>query len=61
MKIFYTGIDAKSNGIHSVQEFLDIMREFGKRPYVYKNWIFPDDSDRMTLSDWIEFSGAEIL
>jgi hypothetical protein len=48
MQIFYTGVGAHPRGIHSVPEFIHIMKkEFGPI--------------RRTLYEWIEFSGAEIV
>ena len=28
--------------------------------FVFKNWILPDDFVFFTLTDWIEYSGAEL-
>jgi len=48
MQIFYTGVGAHPRGIHSVPDFLKIMKnEFGPK--------------YTTLYEWIEFSGAEIV
>ena len=76
MKILYTGIGSNETGEHTEKEFLNIMRkEFTHktwklelnimpREYHYqlqfKDWILPDDFIFFTLSDWIEYSGAEI-
>jgi len=76
MKILYTGIGCNENGEHTENEFLDIMnREFinknwkyylekNPREYHYqlqfKDWILPNDFILFTLTDWIEYSGAEI-
>lgn len=77
MTILYTGIGCNDNGIHSEQEFLDIMR----REFMNKNWDvelrnnstnlhyqlefenfnLPDDFKIFTLYDWLEYSGAEIV
>jgi len=34
MVIFYTGIGAKKNGIHTEQQFLDIMN----KQFTWKDW-----------------------
>jgi hypothetical protein len=77
MTILYTGIGCNDNGIHTEQEFLDIMR----REFMNKNWDvelrnnstalhyqlefenfnLPEDFKIFTLYDWLEYSGAEIL
>ena len=76
MKILYTGIGCNETGEHTEKEFLNIMsKEFThkiwrfelleiQREYHYqlkfKDWVLPDDFIFFTLSDWIEYSGAEI-
>ena len=71
MIIGYTGIGAKKNGIHTEQEFLDIMnREVTNKDWnnsvswpaqlQFKDWALPDDFIFFTLKDWVEYSGAEI-
>jgi len=76
MYIFYTGIGANTTGKHTESEFLNIMnREFTHKTWrheltniprechyqlVFKDWILPDDFVFFTLTDWIEYSGAEI-
>jgi len=76
MHIFYTGIGSNITGKHTEQEFLNIMnREFTHKTWrhelatipreshyqlSFKDWILPDDFIFFTLSDWIEYSGAEI-
>jgi len=77
MKIFYTGIGSNPTGEHSENEFLNIMsREFTHKIWryelekipreyhpqlTYKDWVLPDDFIFFTLSDWIDYSGAEII
>jgi hypothetical protein len=77
MKIFYTGIGSNSTGEHTENEFLNIMyREFVHKTWRYelakipreqhyqlqfKDWILPDDFIFFTLTNWIEYSGAEII
>ena len=71
MVIFYTGIGAKKNGIHTEQQFLDIMnKQFTWKDWAndkvqwaaqlqFKDWVLPDDFIFFTLRDWVEYSGAE--
>jgi len=77
MKIFYTGIGSNKTGYHTDNEFLNIMnREFAHKIWSYelekiprenhyqlefKDWVLPDDFIFFTLTDWIEYSGAEIV
>ena len=70
MKIYYTGIGCNKTGEHTENEFLNIMnREFTYKIWwryeynyqlQFKDWILPDDFIFFTLTDWIEYSGAEI-
>ena len=76
MKILYSGIGSNESGEHTEKEFLNIMRkEFTQKTWrfelkeiprenhyqlTFKDWILPDDFIFFTLSDWIEYSGAEI-
>ena len=72
-KILYTGIKANKNGIHTEQEFLNIMnKEFTHKDWnndptqwsqqlEFKDWVLPDDFIFFTLNDWIEYAGAGIL
>jgi hypothetical protein len=66
-----------NNGVHTKYEFLSIMnKEFTHKTWrheltlipkeehwqlKFKDWILPDDFIFFTLSDWIEYSGAEII
>ena len=65
--IFYTGIGAKESGIHSIDEFLNIMKNASSHYYEmtslgfdmeYKNYLLPNDFINFTLNEWIESSGA---
>jgi len=65
--IFYTGIGAKESGIHSIEEFLDIMKNASTHYYEmtslgfemeYKNYLLPNDFINFTLEEWIEYTGA---
>ena len=71
MIIFFTGIGANKNGIHTEQEFLDIMnktitwKDWNNRripswteQLQFKDWVLPDDFIFFTLKDWVEYSGA---
>ena len=69
MIILFTGIGAKKNGIHTEQEFLDIMnKEFTWKDWnngiswteqlQFNDWILPDDFIFFTVKNWIEYSGA---
>jgi hypothetical protein len=76
MKILYSGIGSNESGEHTEKEFLNIVRkEFTHKTWRFelkeiprenhyqlrfKDWILPDDFIFFTLSDWIEYSGAEI-
>jgi len=76
MYIYYTGIGCNKTEQHTEKEFLNIMhREFthkcwnhemAKNPRQYyfqlqfEDRILPDDFKFFTLTDWIEYSGAEI-
>ena len=74
MQIFYTGIGCKTNGIHTETEFLNIMNSlFTKRKWggeskiifdyqlEFKDFDLPHDFASFTLSDWVEYSGAEYI
>jgi hypothetical protein len=76
IKVFYTGIGANPNGIHTASEFLKIMNDnFTNRIWCdelsaipreihpslqYKDWILPDDFFMFSFDDWIDYSGAII-
>jgi len=68
--IFYNGFGAKPSGIHTVEEFLNIMKhpESHKHYYEmtyygfdmeYKDYILPADFTKFTLEEWLDYSGAE--
>jgi hypothetical protein len=77
MKIYYTGIGCNNNGIHTEDEFLNVMRkEFVHKTWKYelqliprekhwqlkfKDFVLPDDFIFFTFNNWIEYSGAEII
>jgi hypothetical protein len=65
--IFYSGIGANESGIHSIEEFLNIVKNASSHYYEmnslgfdmeYKNYLLPDDFTNFTLDEWIEYSGA---
>ena len=68
--VYYTGFGAmRPNGIHSVEEFLGMMRTNATAFYhvsraqgfdmEYKNYMLPEDFPRFTLQDWVDYVGAE--
>jgi hypothetical protein len=77
MKILYDGIGANATGEHTENEFLNIMKsEFVYKSWKpilmtipreqhyqlqFKDWVLPDDFVFFTLTDWIEYSGAELV
>ena len=65
--ILYNGIGAKESEIHSIEEFLNIMKNAPLHYYEmtslgfnmeYKNYSLPDDFIKFTLEEWIEYTGA---
>ena len=65
--ILYSGIGAKETEIHSIEEFLNIMKNASLHYYdmnslgfdmEYKNYLLPDDFIKFTLEEWIEYTGA---
>ena len=65
--ILYTGIGAKESGIHSIEEFLNIMKNAPLHYYEmtslgfqmeFKNYLLPNDFVNFTLQEWIEYTGA---
>ena len=65
--ILYSGIGAKESEIHSIEEFLNIMKNASLHYYEmtslgfemeYKNYLLPDDFIKFTLEEWIEYTGA---
>ena len=65
--IFYSGIGAKESGIHSIEEFLNIVKNASSHYYEmsslgfdmeYKNYLLPHDFTSFTLDEWIEYAGA---
>ena len=66
--IHYTGIGCKESAIHSIQEFLDIMKYAPSHYYEmtslgfdmeYKTYLLPDDFINFTLEEWIDYTGAQ--
>ena len=65
--IVYNGIGAKSSEIHSVEEFLNIMKYAETHYYEmcslgfdmeYKNYLLPFDFIKFTLEEWLDYTGA---
>ena len=73
MKIYYSGIGCNKSEEHTENEFLNIMnKEFTNKVWnkiprennyqlEFNDWILPDDFIFFTLTEWIEYSGAEII
>ena len=75
--VYYSGIGSKESHVHSVLEFLKIMREeFQDRSWAkdleefdkkdidelnYKDWILPDEFCFFSLEDWVDFAGATLV
>ena len=65
--IVYNGIGANESEIHSVEEFLNIMKHANTHYYEmssygfdmeYKNYVLPADFEKLTLEEWLEYTGA---
>jgi hypothetical protein len=65
--IVYNGIGANESEIHSVEEFLTIMKHANTHYYEmsyygfdmeYKNYVLPADFEKLTLEEWLEYTGA---
>jgi hypothetical protein len=65
--IFYNGLGSKDTGIHSVEEFLNIMKNASSHydemtslgfDMEYKNYLLPDDFIQFTLEEWLDYTGA---
>jgi hypothetical protein len=65
--IVYSGIGAKESEIHSIEEFLTIMKNASFHYYEmsslgfdmeYKKYLLPDDFIKFTLEEWIDYTGA---
>jgi hypothetical protein len=74
MQLYYTGIGCNTNGIHTETEFLNLMNSlFTNRDWndthskifnyqlQFKDFSLPDDFKFFTLSNWVEYSGAEYI
>ena len=68
--IMYSGIGSNESEIHTVNEFLNIMKsEDALNHYYemssygvdmeYKNYTLPYDFLKFTLNEWLDYSGAE--
>lgn len=65
--IHYSGIGAKETEIHSIEEFLNIMKNASVHYYEmsslgfdmeYQHYLLPEDFTKFTLEEWIDYSGA---
>ncbi len=74
MIIFYTGVGSNEKVYHSIDKFLQIMREnFELRDWQtvpqwerevrleFRNRILPQEFPLFNLDDWVSFSGASKL
>ena len=75
--IFYTGIGANPNGIHTDEEFIEIMKNQIVSEWNYdlqfcsddeknnltkfKDYILPHDFILFSFEDWLDYSGANII
>jgi hypothetical protein len=65
--IFYSGVGSKESEIHSIEEFLNIMKNASFHynemtslgvDMEYKNYSLPDAFINFTLEEWVEYTGA---
>ena len=65
--IVYSGIGAKESEIHSIEQFLNIMKYASFHYYKmsslgfdmeYKKYLLPADFVKFTLEEWIDYTGA---
>jgi hypothetical protein len=65
--VLYSGIGAKESEMHSIEEFLNIMKNASWHYHEmtslgfemeYKNYLLPDDFTQFTLDEWIDYTGA---
>jgi len=74
MKIWYTGIGCNTKGIYTETEFINSMNSlFTNRKWddetkilfdyqlQFKDFNLPQDFASFTLSNWVEYSGAEYI
>jgi len=65
--ILYTGIGSNDSGLHSKEEFLDIMKNaqnhycemtFLGFDMEYKDYLLPADFKKFSLDEWLDYTGA---
>lgn len=67
--IHYSGVGSKESEIHSIEEFLNIMKSKESLEHYYelthygidtsyKNYNLPHDFINFTLEDWTNYTGA---
>jgi hypothetical protein len=65
--IVYSGIGANKSEIHTVEEFLNIMKHADTHYYEmnsygfdmeYKNYVLPADFKNFTLEEWMDYTDA---
>jgi hypothetical protein len=72
MAILYTGVGSINGGIHTEEEFIQIMNDVFvdilwtderknncREQLEYENFILPEQFSLFTLDDWIDYAGAE--
>lgn len=65
--IHYSGVGANETEIHSIDEFLNIMKYAPLHYYQMKHYlnevdmeyILPHDYSKFTLEEWLHYSGAK--
>ncbi len=65
--VYYSGIGCNNTGIHTVDEFLNIMKyapfHYNEMTFLgfnmeYKDYHLPDDFIHFTLDEWLDYTGA---
>ena len=65
--IYYSGIGCNNLQKHTIDEFLNIMKDAPEHYYEmknlgfymeYKDYHLPDDFDKFSLEDWLDYTGA---
>lgn len=65
--ILYTGVGSSDSGVHTIEEFLNIMK-YASAHYCemaslgvdmeYKDYSLPEDFKKFSLDDWLHYTGA---
>ena len=65
--IYYTGIGCKESELHTIEEFLEIIKHARQHYFEmtalgfdmeWKNFLLPEEFDKFTLKDWLDYTGA---